>query len=57
MPWTPPSDPVTSTVITVAYAVANLLTQLRWLRGMTGNADPPGSSYVVVSDTTATTSW
>lgn len=57
MPWTPPSDPVTSTVITVAYAVANLLTQIRWLRGMTGNADPPGTSYVVVADTTSTTSW
>jgi hypothetical protein len=57
MPWTPPSDPVTSTVITVAYAVANLLTQIRWLRLMTGNADPPGSSYVVVADSTVGTSW
>lgn len=57
MPWTPPSDPVTGTVITVAYAVANLLTQLRWLRGMTGNADPPGTSYCVVSNSTTSTSW
>jgi hypothetical protein len=57
MPWTAPSDPVTGTVITVAYAVANLLTQLRHLRLMTGNADPPGSSYVVVSDSAGTTSW
>jgi hypothetical protein len=57
MPWTPPSDPVTSTVITVAYAVANLLTQIRWLRLMTGNADPPGSNYVVVADTTSATTW
>ena len=57
MPWTSPSDPVTSTVITVAYAVANLLTQIRWLRLMTGNADPPGSSYVVVADSVAATSW
>jgi hypothetical protein len=57
MPWTPPSDPVTSTVITVAYAVANLLTQIRWLRGLTGNADPPGTNYAILSDTTATTSW
>lgn len=57
MPWTPPSDPVTSTVITVAYAVANLLTQVRWLRLMTGNADPPGSNYVALSDTPSTTSW
>jgi hypothetical protein len=57
MAWTSPSDPVTSTVITVAYAVANLLTQIRWLRLLTGNADPPGSAYVVVSDSTSTTSW
>ena len=57
MAWTAPSDPVTSTVITVAYAVANLLTQIRWLRLMTGNADPPATSYVVVSDSTSATSW
>lgn len=57
MPWTPPSDPVTSTVITVAYAVANLLTQIRWLRLMTGNADPPSSAYVVVSDSSSATTW
>ena len=57
MPWTPPSDPVTSTVITVAYAVANLLTQIRWLRLLTGNADPPATGYVVTSDSPSATSW
>jgi hypothetical protein len=57
MAWTPPNDPVSATIITVAYAVANLLTQIRWLRLMTGNADPPGTGYVVTSDSVAGTSW
>jgi hypothetical protein len=57
MPWTPPSDPVSGTVITVAYAVANLLTQIRWLRQMTGNADPPGTSYIPVSTSVSAVSW
>lgn len=52
-----PADPVGGTVITVAYAVANLLDPLRWLRLLTGNADPPGSNYVVVSTGTSGTSW
>lgn len=50
-------DPVGGTVITVAYAVTNILDPIRWLRLMTGNADPPGSSYVVVSDSTTGTTW
>lgn len=57
MPWTPPSDPVTNTIITVAYALANLLSQIRHLRVMTGNADPPGSSYALISTSTAATAW
>lgn len=57
MPYGTPADPVGGTVITVAYAVSNLLDPIRWLRLMTGNADPPGSSYVVVSTSTAATSW
>lgn len=57
MAWTNPIDPVTNTVITVAYAVANLLTQIRWLRIMTGNADPSGSNQVVVSSSTSATAW
>jgi hypothetical protein len=52
-----PTDPVGGTVITVAYAVANILDPLRWLRLMTGNADPPGSAYVVVSDSATGTTW
>lgn len=57
MAYGTPSDPVSGTVITVAYAVSNLLDPIRWLRLMTGNADPPGSSYVVVSDSTTGTTW
>lgn len=52
-----PSDPTASTVITVAYAVANLLNPIRWLRTMTGGADPPGTGYVVTSDSTTATTW
>lgn len=57
MSYGTPADPVGGTVITTAYAVANLLNPIRWLRLMTGNADPPGSSYVVVSDSTTGTTW
>jgi hypothetical protein len=57
MAWTNPTDPVSSTVITVAYAIANILTQIRWLRTLTGGADPPGSNYVVVSSSTTATAW
>src|SRR5215831_6751455 len=57
MPWTNPVDPVTNTVITVAYAQSNLTGPLRWLRLLTGNADPPASNYVVTSDSAGATSW
>jgi|SRR5215831_1947651 len=57
MPWTNPVDPVTNTVITVAYAQSNLTGPLRWLRLLTGNADPPASNYVVTSDSVGATSW
>src|SRR5262252_6694624 len=57
MPWTNPVDPVTNTVITVAYAISNLTGPLRWLRLMTGNADPPASNYLVTSDSAGATSW
>lgn len=57
MPYGTPANPVSGTVITVAYAVANLLDPIRWLRIMTGNADPPGSAYVVVSDSSSGASW
>ena len=57
MAYGTPTDPVAGTVITVAYAVANILDPIRWLRQMTGNADPPGSNYVVVSSSTTGTAW
>lgn len=57
MAYGTPADPVGGTVITVAYAVANILDPIRWLRLLTGNADPPGSAYVVVSDSTTGTTW
>jgi hypothetical protein len=57
MSYGSPADPVSLTVITVAWQVANVMTPLRWLRLMTGNADPPGANYVVVSDSTTGTSW
>lgn len=52
-----PADPVGNTVITVAYAVANLLNPIRWLRQLTGNADPPGSNYTIRSTSTSLTEW
>lgn len=57
MAWTAPVDPTGGTIITVSYFVTNALDNLRWLRLLTGNADPPGSSYVVVSDSTTGTTW
>lgn len=57
MAYGTPTDPVPGTVITVAYAASNILDPIRWLRLLTGNADPPGSNYVVVSTSTSGTSW
>ena len=57
MAWTTPTNPVAGTVITVAYAVTNFINNLNWLRGLTGNADPPGTGYMVTSDSTTATSW
>lgn len=57
MAYGTPADPVGGTVITVAYAVANILDPIRWLRLLTGNADPPGSNYVVVSTSMSGTTW
>lgn len=52
-----PTDPVSGTIITVAYAVANFLNPIRALRAFTGGADPPGSGYVVTSDSVSATTW
>jgi hypothetical protein len=57
MVWTAPVAPVAGTVITVAWATANVVATQNWLRLMAGNADPPGSNYVVVSSTPTTTAW
>jgi hypothetical protein len=50
-------DPVVGTVITAAWEIANPLAAVRWLRQLMGNADPPGSSYVVVSSSTTSAAW
>lgn len=57
MTWTAPVSPVSGTVITVAWATANVVNPQNWLRLMTGNADPPGSFYVVVSSSPSATAW
>src|SRR5262245_44800465 len=57
MAWTAPADPVGGTVITTAWAITNVTNNLRWLRLMTGNADPPGTSYVPVSSSISAVAW
>jgi hypothetical protein len=57
VPYGTPSNPVGGTVITVSYATVNILDPIRWLRLMTGNADPPGTAYVVVSTGPAGATW
>lgn len=57
MPWSSPVNPTPGTVITAAQAIANWIDQVRWLRLLTGNADPPGTAYVVVSDSVSGASW
>jgi hypothetical protein len=57
MPWLPPVSPTPGTTILVAYATANIVNPILWLRLMTGAADPPGTGYVVTSDSTGATSW
>ena len=57
MPWPSLVPPTAGTVITVAWESAQVNDPLLWLRLLTGNADPPGPSYVVVSSGTASTAW
>lgn len=57
MAWSDPVDPTAGTVITVAAYVSNSLDNIRWLRLLTGNSNPPGSAYVVVSTGPTGTSW
>jgi hypothetical protein len=57
MAYGTPANPVAGTVITVAYAIANLLDPIRALRAFTGGTDPPGTGYVVTSDSVGATTW
>lgn len=49
MAYGTPTNPVAGTVITVAYAIANILDPIRALRANTGAADPPAANRVAVS--------
>lgn len=49
--------PTSGTVITRAYAVANINDPINWLRALTGGADPPAADRVVVSTSTTATAW
>src|SRR4051794_2586371 len=55
--WTDPADPTSGTSITRAWAVTNVTSLLRWLRALTGNADPPAADRVIVSTSTTETIW
>jgi hypothetical protein len=57
MVWINPVDPVPGTVITVAAYVASALDNIRWLRVLHGNSDPPGSSFIVASTSPTATAW
>lgn len=57
MAYGTPADPVAGTVITVAYAIANILDPIRALRAFTGGSDPPGSNYWLRSTSTSAVSW
>lgn len=57
MSWVDPTAPVSGTVITVAWAVANIINPLAWLRVMTGGAQPVGADYVIMSAGTSSSSW
>jgi hypothetical protein len=57
MPWSAPVSPTPGTTILAAYATANIVNPILWLRLMTGAADPPGTGYMVTSDSAAATTW
>jgi hypothetical protein len=57
MPWSAPVSPTPGTTILAAYATANIVNPILWLRLMTGAADPPGSGYLVTSDSAGATTW
>lgn len=57
MPFPSIVDPVPGTPITAAWEIANPLAAARWLRQLMGNADPPGSNYVVVSSSVSSGAW
>lgn len=55
--WTDPADPVSGTGITRSWAVTNVTNLLRFLRGITGNGDPPAAGWVARSLSTSLTAW
>jgi hypothetical protein len=57
MAWTAPVAGIPATVITAAWSTANVVNPLNWLRGLTGNGDPPAADYVAVSTGPTSTSW
>jgi len=57
MPWNAPIVPIGGTVITVAWAGANVVDPITWLRQITGNADPGAANRVLVSVGPTTSAW
>lgn len=57
MPWSPPIPPISGSVITVAWAQANVVDTITWLRQLTGGVDPGASNKVLVSNGPTSTAW
>lgn len=57
MAWSTPQSGTAGAVITAAWSTANVVNPLNWLRALTGGADPPGSGYMVTSDSASTSTW
>ena len=57
MTWNTPIAGVSGQVITAAWSTSNVVEQLLHLRLMTGNADPPGSGYLVMAVSPTQTVW
>lgn len=57
MAWTSPVQPISGTVITVAWATSTIVDNLNWLRALTGGADPPAANRIIRSTSTSATTW
>lgn len=57
MTWTTPVAGIAGQIVTAAWSQANVVDPLNWLRLLTGNADPPGSGYLILSLTSSQTIW